>query len=53
MAGSVAVMRSMLRGLVTLAEAILAALAVPIVILVVGTPVVLLARLVLEVVRAL
>jgi len=46
-------MRAMLRGLVTLAEAILAGLAVPIAILVVGTPVVLLARLVLEVVRAL
>ena len=46
-------MRAMLRGLVTLAEAILAALAVPIAILVVGTPVVLLARLVLEVVLAL
>jgi hypothetical protein len=46
-------MRTLLGGLATLGEAILVALAVPVVILAVGTPVVLLVRLVLEVARAL
>ena len=46
-------MRTFLGGLATLGEAILVALAVPIVILAAGTPVVLLVRLVLEVARAL
>ena len=46
-------MRTLLRGVATLGEAILVALAVPIVILVVGTPVVLVVRLVLEFARAL
>jgi hypothetical protein len=46
-------MRAFLDGLATLGEAILVALAIPAVILAVGTPVVLLVRLVLEVARAL
>jgi hypothetical protein len=46
-------MRTLLRGLATLGAAILVALAVPVVILVVGTPVVLVVRLVLEFARAL
>ena len=46
-------MRTFLSGLATLGEAILVALAVPLVILAVGTPAVLLVRLVLEVARAL
>lgn len=46
-------MRALLRGLATLGEAILVALAVPVVILVVGAPVVLVVRLVLEFARAL
>jgi hypothetical protein len=46
-------MRTLLRGLATLGEAIVVALALPIVILAVGTPVVLVVRLVLEVARAL
>jgi hypothetical protein len=46
-------MRTLLGGLATLGEAILVALAVPVVVLAVGTPVVLLVRLVLEVARAL
>ena len=46
-------MRTILSGLATLGEAILVALAVPIVILAVGTPIALVVRLVLEVARAL
>lgn len=46
-------MRTIVSGLATLGEAILVALAVPIVVLVVGTPVVLVVRLVLEVARML
>jgi hypothetical protein len=46
-------MRAILSGLTTLGEAILVALAVPIAILVVGTPLALIVRLALEVARAL
>jgi hypothetical protein len=46
-------MRTILSGLATVGEAMLVALAVPIVILAVGTPLALAARLVLEAIRAL
>jgi hypothetical protein len=46
-------MRTLLSGLVTLVGAMMLALAVPVAILAVGTPVVLVVRLVLEVARAL
>jgi len=46
-------MRSILRGLATLGEAILVALAVPLVILGLGAPLALLVRLALEAARAL
>jgi hypothetical protein len=52
-AGSVAVVRTILRGLATLGEAILVALALPVVILAVGTPIALVVRLALEIARAL
>lgn len=45
--------RTFLGGLATLGEVALVALAVPVVILLVGTPIVLAARLVLEVARLL
>ena len=53
MAGSVDAMRTLLSGLATLVGAMMLALAVPVAILVLGTPVALIARLVLEAVRAL
>lgn len=53
MAGSVDAMRTLLSGLATLVGATMLALAVPVAILAVGTPVVLVVRLVLEVARAL
>jgi hypothetical protein len=46
-------MRTLLSGLATLAGAMMLALAVPVAILAVGTPVVLVVRLVFEAVRAL
>jgi hypothetical protein len=46
-------MRTILGGLLTLGEAMLLALAVPIAILAVGTPVALAVRLALEAIRAL
>jgi hypothetical protein len=46
-------MRTILGGLLTLGEAMLVALAVPIAILAVGTPVALAVRLALEAIRAL
>jgi|OpeIllAssembly_1097287.scaffolds.fasta_scaffold415456_2 hypothetical protein len=46
-------MRTLLSGLATLVGAMMLALAVPVAILVLGTPVALIARLVLEAVRAL
>ena len=46
-------MTTILTGLATLGESILVALAIPIAILVVGTPIVLLVRLALEAARAL
>ena len=46
-------MRTILGGLLTLGEAMLLALAVPIAILAVGTPVALVVRLALEAIRAL
>ena len=45
-------MRTLLSGLATLVEAMLLALAVPVAILAVGTPVVLVVRLALEAARA-
>jgi hypothetical protein len=46
-------MRTLLGGLATLGEALVLALAVPIAILAVGTPIVLIVRLMLEAARAL
>ena len=46
-------MRTLLNGFATLVGAMMLALAVPVAILVLGTPVALIARLVLEAVRAL
>jgi hypothetical protein len=46
-------MRTLLSGLATLGEALLVALALPIVILAVGTPLALVVRFVLEITRAL
>jgi len=46
-------MKTILTGLATLGESILVALAIPIAILAVGTPIVLLVRLALEAARAL
>lgn len=53
MAGTVITMQTFFRHLLTLSEVVLVALAVPIAILVVGAPIALAVRLLLEAVQAL
>lgn len=53
MAGSVDAVRTILSGVITIVEAMMLALAIPVAILALGLPVALVVRLVLEAVRAL